>query len=352
LYLSRLTNRRSSKRKRYAKHTAVLLMMSLALSGCSLLPVEQEVLQPPLVEPAQEQFDVVKAGKSDIQTALRGTANFVSAAAANLAFKESGGRIKAIPVTQGQEVKAGELVAEIETGDLEYQISLQQINVEKMQLLLSQTIKSDASDTDLQLRKLDLKREQMSLENMMNRLSKSRLYSPISGVVTFVEKMTAGDFVNAYQNIVSVADPSQLQLTYVASDSKELTQVKAGMPVKLKYRGVEYTGKVVQAPSNVPIATDANKAQTNAVTIYMSIDDAPADSKVGDSAEMTIDLQKRHDVIVLPRSAIRSYMNRYYVQIADGERRKEVDVEVGLMTATEVEIVKGVEEGQQVILNN
>jgi hypothetical protein len=45
-------------------------------------------------------------------------------------------------------------------------------------------------------------------------------------------------------------------------------------------------------------------------------------------------------------------MNRYYVQVADGDRRKEVDVEVGLMTATDVEIVKGVEEGQQVILNN
>lgn len=352
MYHSQPMNHRLSKRKQAAKRTAVLLMMSLALSGCALLPVEQEVLQPPLVEPAQEQFDAVKAGKGDIQTALRGTANFVSASAANLSFKESGGRLKAIPVTQGQEVKAGDLVAEIETGDLEYQISLQKINVEKMQLLLSQAIKSSASDTDLQLRKLDLKREQMSLDDMTNRLGKSRLYSPISGVVTFVEKMNAGDYVNAYQNIVSVADPSQLQLTYVASESKELTQVKAGMPVKLKYRGAEYTGKVVQSPSNVPIAADAAKAESNAVTIYMTIDNAPADSKVGDSAEMTIDLQKRQNVIVLPRSAIRSYMNRYYVQVADGDRRKEVDVEVGLMTATDVEIVKGVEEGQQIILNN
>lgn len=352
MYLSRPTNHRFSKRKRQAKQAAVLLMMSLALSGCALLPMEQEVLQPPLVEPVQEQFDVVKAGKGDIQTALRGTANFVSATAANLAFKESGGRIKAISVTQGQEVKAGDLVAEIETGDLEYQIRLQKINVEKMKLLLTQTIRADASDTDKKLRELDLKREQMSLDDMMKRLTKSRLYSPISGIVTFVEKMNAGDYVNAYQNLVSVADPAQLQLTYVASDSKELTQVKAGMPVQLKYRGVEYTGKVVQSPSNVPIATDANKAQTNAVTIYMTIDNAPADAKVGDSAEMTIDLQKRQNVIVLPRSAIRSYMNRFYVQVADGERRKEVDIEVGLMTATDVEVVKGVEEGQQVILNN
>jgi hypothetical protein len=57
-------------------------------------------------------------------------------------------------------------------------------------------------------------------------------------------------------------------------------------------------------------------------------------------------------VIVLPRSAIRSYMGRNYVQIVEGERRKEVDIEVGLTTPTEVEIVKGLEEGQKVVLNN
>jgi hypothetical protein len=56
-------------------------------------------------------------------------------------------------------------------------------------------------------------------------------------------------------------------------------------------------------------------------------------------------------VIVLPRGAIRSYMDRYYVQIMEGDYRKEADIEVGLMTPTQVEIVRGVEEGQQVILN-
>ncbi|WP_407669626.1 efflux RND transporter periplasmic adaptor subunit [Paenibacillus kobensis] len=335
-----------------AKYALVLLTASAALAGCSLLPREPEVLQPPLVEPALEQFDVVPVTRGDIQTSLKGTAYFVSSNAAPLSFKESGGRVKAIAVTAGEEVKAGDLLAELETGDLEFQVRLQRLNVERTKLLYKQALAADASSTDIRLREIDLEREQMSLDAMQGRLDKSRLFAPISGTVTFVENLNAGDTVNAYQSIVTIADPSNLKLTYVAADSKELFAVKTGMPVILKYKGSNYTGEVVQSPSNIPAAADNKKAENNAVTVYMSMDNPPDGIHVGDSADLTIELQKRENVIVLPRSALRSYMGRSYVQIAEGERRKEVDIEVGLSTPTAVEIVKGLEEGQQVILSN
>ena len=40
---------------------------------------------------------------------------------------------------------------------------------------------------------------------------------------------------------------------------------------------------------------------------------------------------------------------RNYVLVMDGDSRKEADVQTGLITDTEVEIVSGLEEGQQVI---
>jgi RND family efflux transporter MFP subunit len=352
LYRRRLSNSRPSRLVPHAKRAAVALAAVLTLTGCGLLPTEQEALQPPLVQPTQEQLDIVEASRGNIQTQLKGTANFVSSSAENLSFKESGGRLKSISVTPGQEVKAGDLLVELEMGDLELQVKLQRLNVERTQLLYKQARDSDASDTDLRLREIDMEREKMSLQSMESRLQKSQIYATISGTVTFVEKLNAGDFVNAYQTIVSIADTSRMQLTYVAADSKELQAVVAGMPVKLKYKGQDYTGNVVQSPSNVPLGADNAKAESNAVTIYISMQDEPDGIHIGDSAELTIELQKRENAIVLPRSAVRSYMGRFYVQVADGERRKEVDVEVGLMTPTEAEIVKGLEEGQQVILNN
>ncbi|GIQ64509.1 macrolide-specific efflux protein MacA [Paenibacillus cisolokensis] len=329
-----------------------ILAASLAIAGCSLLPVEEEPLQPPLVEPAQEQLDIVEVGRSDIQTFLKGTANFVSSTVEPLSFKESGGRIKSINVMLGEEVEAGDLLAELETGDLAHQIDMQRLSVERAQLLYKQAESSGANEIDLRLREIDLERELKSLKAMEDRLGQARLVAPIPGVVIFVQTLNTGDSVGAYQPIVTVADPSRVQLTYVASESRELNGLEVGMPVALKYKGKEYAGKVLQTPSSTPLGADPAKAERNAVTIVLGIDNPPPDVQIGHSAEMTIPLQSRKNVIVLPRSAIRSYMGRNYVQIVEGERRKEVDIEVGLTTPTEVEIVKGLEEGQKVVLNN
>lgn len=338
--------------RRLCNQYVLALGALLSLTGCSLLPVEDETLQPPLVQPASEPLDIVKAARGDIETTLRGTANFVSASSATLSFKHSGGRLKSINVNVGEEVKAGDLLAELETDDLELQMRLQRLNVERARLLYQEAQSSGAGKTDLTLRKIDLQRETLQLEDMEEKLAKSRLYAPISGVVTFADSLNTGDIVNAYQTIVTVADRSDLQLTYVAADSKDLLPIEAGMPVSLKYKGKDYAGKVLQSPSNAPTAADEATVERQAVTIIIGMDDPPDGVQIGHSAELTIPLQRRENVILLPRSAIRSYMGRSYVQIADGDRRKEVDVELGLSTPTQVEIVHGLEEGQQVILNN
>lgn len=328
--------------------TALLVATLAGLTGCSILPAEKE-LQPPLIQPAEDKYEVVKAASGDIQTALTGMATFVSDKVESLAFKESGGRMKAMAVKLGDPVKAGDLLAELETGDLELQLKLQRLSVERAELLDKQARESGANATDLRLRRIDLERERLVLASMETRFASARLYSPINGTVIFVQTLNAGDGVAAYQPIVTVADPSSMQLTYTVADAKELIAVEAGMPVDLTYKGKAYKGKVLQAPANVPSAAD--KSERNAMTLYMSMENKPADVQVGDVADLSIQLQKRSKVIVLPRGAIRSYMDRYYVQIMDGDYRKEADIEVGLMTPTQVEIVRGVEEGQQVILN-
>lgn len=330
---------------------SLLLLALTGLAGCSLLPAEQE-LQPPLVQPVQQEYDMEEVVTGNIQTFLKGTATFASGHVEALSFKESGGVLKGIPVELGQTVKKGELLVELETGDLELQLSLQQLNVERAQLLYKQAEASGANATDLRLRQIDYEREKISLDHMENKLAKARLYSPISGTVTYIQTLNTGDYINAYQPVVTVSDPSSLQLTYVAGDAGDLLPVETGMPASLKYKGKDYRGKVLQSPSSAPAKGTQETVDRNAVTLIVDIDNKPAGIQVGDVAELTIELQKRENVLILPRAAIRTYMGRYYVQVLDGERRKELDIEIGLMTPTEAEIVKGLQKGQKVILNN
>ena len=70
----------------------------------------------------------------------------------------------------------------------------------------------------------------------------------------------------------------------------------------------------------------------------------------GTQASISLTLAKAEDVLVLPRGMIRSYLGRRYVQVLNNGVREERDVQLGLESATEVEIVEGLKEGEEVII--
>jgi RND family efflux transporter MFP subunit len=350
--LLRKINPRRISRSRFKVLSAIWIIACIVLSGCSLLPMEEEIVQPPLIQPTEEELNLVQAVKGNIQTYLRGTARFVSAATEEASFLESGGKVQSVNVAVGDSVKAGDVLVELDSGDLELQLRLQKMNVEKIWLQYRQSKMSDVSETELRLREIDLERETLLLESMESRLENSRLYAPIDGVVIFAETLQTGDTVSAHQTIMTIADPARIQLTYTAGSPKDLMMVETGMPVQLRYKGKAYDGTVLQTPANAPLTTDEIQTERNAVLLIVEMEKQPEDVQIGHSAEMTIELQNRADVILLPRSAVRSYMGRSYVQIADGSQRREIDVEVGLTTATEAEIVSGLKEGQMVVVNH
>ena len=67
-------------------------------------------------------------------------------------------------------------------------------------------------------------------------------------------------------------------------------------------------------------------------------------------ANITITTQRKDDVVIIPNQALRRFGGRKYVQIiAENARKREVDVETGIATDTETEIIKGIKEGTRVV---
>ena len=60
-------------------------------------------------------------------------------------------------------------------------------------------------------------------------------------------------------------------------------------------------------------------------------------------------IQEKEDALLLPPAAIREYGNRTFVLVKDGDYRREIDVKLGIQTDTKVEILEGLEEGQEII---
>ncbi|WP_274652202.1 efflux RND transporter periplasmic adaptor subunit [Paenibacillus humicola] len=344
-------NRTRSRLARLAGASAALALAGALLSGCSLLPRQQKELQPPLVKPAQEKFDTVEAKKGTIERYFIGTATFASSRVVPLYYTDAG-RLKDIYVNQGDTVKKGQLVAELDTGDLDTRINLEKLNLERAQIELDKAVKSGAGKNDLRVRQIDVERERITIDSLQAQFEAAKLTSPMDGVVSYRDTLQAGDDVTGYKPIVSIADPSSLQLVHEADDPQTLLPLQPGMKVVVTVDGAAAKGVVTQSPSSAPITDDKDVAERNGKLLYISLTGPAVKAQMGDSADIKILLEKHDNVIVLPRSGLRSYLGRTYVQVLDGERRKEVDVESGITTATDVEIVKGLDPGQQVILNN
>ncbi|WP_372661132.1 efflux RND transporter periplasmic adaptor subunit [Cohnella sp.] len=344
--------KQSSRRKQAAKRAAAALLVLSLVSGCSFLPNEEEPLQPPLVKPVQEKFDTIVVEKGTIQKVFTGVGSIVSSKSQPLFYKDSGGRLKAVHIKLGQQVKKGDLIAELEVGDLNTQIRLQKLNLERTQIEYIRAKNSGAADLELRLSSINLERERINLESIQERYNKSRLVASMDGIVTYLSEISPGDGITGYQPIASIDDPNFIELVYEATTSNELSSIQVNMKATVEFNGEQYPAKILQTPSSAPITGNKELEERNSKRLIIDFD-APKESlQIGGQANITMPLEKHDDVIVIPRSGLRSYLGRDYVQILDGERRKEVDVEIGLKTSTEVEIRKGVEVGQQVILKN
>lgn len=366
-----------------------------------MLPQEEEVLAPPLVKQSEVEYDTIDVEISDIEKKVSGAGTFVSILEETLFFQARGGRLKAIHVKNGQEIKEGDLIAEIYNEGLENDIKQQELNVQKAQIRYDQInnteknldslrlaeidlevakarlaelelmgefsskaeieqqklvvekaqiaynqVKSNTeTDSDaLKLVEIDLEMEQLRLAELRQQFEDSRLVAKTAGTVIYINSaIKQGEYVDTYVPLVTIADPKQVQLLYTGSYHDEF---KLGMTVDVKINDQIYEGIVAMTPDSVP--KDADESLKRSVLI--DVKNLPEDVVMGDSVPISLSLAKKENVIVIQRSLVQNYLGRTFVNVLVDGIKEERDVEVGLETPTQVEIVEGLKEGDKVIV--
>lgn len=338
--------------QKYSKIVTSLSMCVIvsSLSACSFLPKEEAVLAPPLVEPAKVEYDVVDVKTGNIVKSLKGAGSLTPVENHTLSFSESGGRIKKFHVAEGDVVKKGQLLVEVDTATLSFDTKQAELDLKKAELQLKALQSQSAPQLTIDIAKLDLQSVKNKVQYMREQLAKSQLKSPINGIVTFVGEQKVGNPVQAFESIVQVADTSKQQVLYTAQSVEQIEDIKLGMTANLTSNGKAITGKVVQTPKDVPLDIMETNAELYQKSIVISLAELPKDAKVGDLIDFEVVTQQKEKVLVIPKNGLRLGMGRNYVQILDGNTKREVDIEVGISTDTEVEVIKGLSEGDKVIL--
>jgi macrolide-specific efflux system membrane fusion protein len=347
--LSLLGNWHGQKRTSTGIISLMLLtvVISGTLSGCYFFPKEEEVLAPPIKEPDKIAYETIEVKKGNIENTITCTGTFTSVSQKDLFYKTRGGRLQEIYVSHGDDVKKGELLAQLETDTILNDIKLQEIELKRAQIAYdSEKMRLDiegGSKTALELNELNLQSSQIRLEDLKAQLEQTRLVSPIDGEVVYVTTVRLGEFINAHQTVVRVADPTKLQLKY---SQNKVDIFNLGMKAIIDITNKKYTGKVIMTPGNVPPDADEEARKS----VMLSVENLPASTEVGDAATISVTLEKRDNVIVLPKQVVNNFVGRKFVNVLKNGIREERDIELGIENSTEVEVVKGLEVGEVIIV--
>lgn len=301
------------------------------------------------------------------------------------------GRVKAVHVDVGEQVKAGQLLAEIDPVDLDERLrsldasyarassAVLAADAQRKDVLARQTVAGlnakryrdlgdkhfvspsaveskqqeltsaqaavDASEANLQSARQEvvrLKADQDALRQQRNNL---RLVAPVDGVLTSRDA-EAGSTVVAGQSVLKLIEPSSLWVK-VRLDQGRSRGLAAGQAASIALRsnpGMPLTGKVVRIE---PVSDSVTEERITLITF----DQIPPGLSIGEMAEVTVQTAANQSGLTLPNAAIKQMPEGSGVwKLRDG---KPVFVAIKLGTSTldgAVQVLEGLGAGDEIIV--
>ena len=370
-----------SKVFKWAAGTAVIV--AAAFGGWSLMKPEP-----------QSSFitEVVKLG--DIRQTVSATgeispSNLVSVGA------EASGQIKKLYVKLGQQVKKGDLIAEIDSTN-----QLNTLNTEKSKLETYQaklvsaeialssaekkykrelalwkeqaTSKEDlesaqdslaAAKANVAELKASIKQSKISINTAESELGHTRITATMDGTVVAIP-VEEGQSVNAAQSTPTIIQLANLEtmLNKMQIAEGDITKVKAGQdisftilsepdtPIKAKLDSVD-PGLTTMSLGSYTSSTDTT---SNAIYYYARALVPNSDGKlsIGMTTQNTIEINGVKNVLLVPTLTVKKHNGKSYVSILGADNKAvEREVTVGLKDSMNTEIKSGLKEGEKVIVS-
>jgi len=273
------------------------------------------------------------------------------------------GRVVGMSVAEGDSVRAGQVVAEIETPPLEDQqrqaraalsqaraaLENARLNLARTERLFERGIAAGKEVEDARAQgsasRAGLEQAEAALATADRQLGRANVRSPISGQVVkrFVGVGEQVDGTPA-QPLLEVANVDRVEVAaHVAAD--HLGRVRVRQPVAVvsdAWPDRTFDGVVVAIAPAVDPAT-------NAALVRIRVLNPEHLLKVGMFAQARIGLSERKGVLVVPPSAVSKGDEGAAVYVVSGDEAARTPVKIGLETPEAVEVLSGVKEGQKVL---
>ncbi len=327
----------------------VLVLVVLAAIGFKLMSNKEQMAANAAV--AEIKSDAIPVAVTQVKTekldkSFTAQGNFAPIQSLTL-LSETTGQIKSVLKRKGDKVKAGELLAQVESNTMSADLATAQTNAEKAKRDLERFENLAAGDaiTQRQLEdaRLAAKSTQAQLVAARQRLTKTRITAPIGGEINEIY-VEVGSYLNMGTKLYDIVNVDKLKLKVKASES-EVLLINKGDKVTVKAdagAGQEYEGIVtaVAAQADPTLKFDVEVEVKNAGNNNL---------RAGMYGTAFFEVNDQRDAMILPREAIVGSIQNPSVYVVNNGVANMRKVKVGVVTQDKVEILDGVKPGEQVV---
>lgn len=303
----------------------------------------------------QKEIETQTVNQGSITQAISASGTVEADKSVDLTFI-AGGKLTYLGIKKGDTVKAGQTIALVDQRTLQKNLenSLQQYLVERNTFEQGREDNNaptpdDAVNDDikylLQTNQFNLNSSVIQVELQAIAKEQSVLTTPISGIVTNVGVKTAGVNITP-STVFSIADPTTL-VFQVQVDEADIGKIKVGDSLNLSLDAYPDDNIQLQVSS---IDFTSQESDTGG-TVFNVKANLPLDGseryRIGMNGDAEIIIAERNDVPVI---SIASITDDNAVYVKDGDTWEKRKVETGIQSDTEVEIVSGLKNGEEVAL--
>lgn len=305
---------------------------------------------------AIRRLPTVISKRNDITQSVFASGKTKAEKEAHLAFKSTG-RISSLPVKKNQRVTKGQIVATIDTSDLQANLEKDLQDYLKTRWDFDETTKetyrnSITTDTIKRIKEkaqFDLNKSVTDVEIANRALKNASLYAPFDGLVTDIHG-EINEWVSAFSTepLVTITDPSTVYFEGEVEE-EDMGRITSGQVVFVTldaYPEKRFTGTVSEIDQKAIVKSNGDTVIPIKVVLSDQTD-LPLAGLNGD-AQVVITILK--DVLTLPKRAIHLQNGKSTVIIRQGITLQHIEVETGAADATQIEIKNGVSVGLPVIL--
>lgn len=346
----------------------------MGMTGCGLLPKEEELpMAPVLVQKKEQEYKVADVVRGDVQVIEYIRVNYVPSAAAKLSFSVGDEVISEVYVNIGDEVKKGDVLMELNVADQQDQLRQQQDRVDDLYLQLNHLYESrnlSLSQAQLQDQRAaessipdwtsqadavseeyaDQERQiqnsitlaEMRMEELRSAVMERQIVAPFDGTIINMYDYEEGDRSVKDKSIITLANMDEAMFE-VFSENGNLLQ--SGETYTVVCNDKEYQ---VVAKTAGELGLEGKEESQ----MYLSMVTPDPELGQGASGMISLVMEESLGTLWVPANAVRDINGQSVVYSINEDGFREMrNVEIGISNGKITEIKSGLEENEVVIVD-